>query len=156
MGELVLGDDVRAAKGGCSEPGVGSGDSIPLGSSGHRGPPRMVLFPNSEGDGSRRGSTSVISGTAGSGDLVLGVERWEDRGLIMEVMEGGNRIGDNGVIVPDGEPMPLCMGARFGLVASTVGALESRDVLGCSADSAFPDISRVAELDRRERAAIAY
>ncbi len=71
-------------------------------------------------------------------------------------MEAGDRIGDNGAIVPDGEPLPLCVGARFGLVASTVGALESRDVLGCSADSAFPTTSRVAELDRRERAVIAY
>lgn len=132
---------------------MGSGDSMPLGSSGHRGPPRMVPFPNSKGDGSRRGSTSAISGTAGSGDLALGVERCGDRGL---VKEAGDRIGDKVATVPDGEPLPLCTGAKFGLVASTVGALDSRDVLGCSADSAFPLISRVAEFDRRERAAIAY
>ena len=115
----------------------------------------MALFPNSEGDGdgSRKGSTSVISGTAGSGNLTLGMERWEDRGLVMEV---GDRIGDNVAIVPDGEPLPLCVGARFGLVASTVGALDSRDVLGCNADSALPPMSRVSEMDRRERAAIAY
>ena len=72
------------------------------------------------------------------------------------IMGAGDRIGDTGAIVQDGEPMPFCMGARFGLVASTVSALESREVLGCSADSAFPAISRVAELDRRERVAIAY
>jgi hypothetical protein len=151
--ELVPEDDARATNGGCSEHGVGSGDSMPLGSSGHRGPPRKVLFPNSNGDGSRRGSTSVISGTAGSSDLALGVERWEDRGL---VMEAGDRIGDSVATVPDGEPLPLCVGARFGLVASTVGTLDSRDVLGCRPDSAFPPISRVAEYDRRERAAVAY
>lgn len=136
---------------GISEPGVGgSGDSIPEGSSGHRGPPRMALLPNSKGDGSRMYSASVISGTAGSGDLTLGVGRWED-----VLLEAGDRIGDSAVIVPDGEPLPLCAGARLGLVASTVGALDSRDVLGCRADSAFPPISRVAEYDRCIRAAIA-
>lgn len=75
MCDVVPGDDTREVGGGSSEPGVGSGDSMPLGSSGHRGPPRMVLFPNSKGDDPWMGSTSVISGTAGSGDLTLGVER---------------------------------------------------------------------------------
>jgi len=152
---VVPGDDARPREvgGGNSEPGVGSGDSIPSGSSGHRGPPRMVLLPNSKGDGPRMGSTSAISGTAGSKGLALEVERWEDREV---VMEAGDRIGDGVAIVPDGEPLPLCVGTRLGLVASTVGALDSRDVLGCRADSAFPPIKRVAEYDRRKRATIAY
>ena len=61
-------------------------------------------------------------------------------------MEVGDSIGDG---VPDGEPLPLCVGT-VGLVASTVGALDTRDVLGCRAESAFPPIKRVAEYDRRK------
>lgn len=110
----------------------------------------MDRFPNSKGADSRKGSTSVISGTTGSGDLALGVERCEDRGVV------GDTIGGGIAIVPDGEPKTLCEGARLGLVASTVGALDSRDVLGCRADSAFPPTSCVAEYDRCGRAATAY
>ena len=110
----------------------------------------MGFFLSSKSDGSLKGSTSAISGTTGSGDLAF-VERCKERGAVREV---GDRIGDGVAIIPDGEP--LCAGARLGFVASTVGALDSRDVLGCRADSAFPPISRVAEYDRRERATIAY
>lgn len=72
------------------------------------------------------------------------------------VMEAGDRIGDSVAIVPDGELLPLCVGTGLELVASTVGALDSRDVLGCRADSAFPPINCVAEYDRRKPVTIAY
>jgi hypothetical protein len=71
-------------------------------------------------------------------------------------MEVGDSTGDGVAIVPEGELLPLCGGAELGLAVSTVGALDTLDVLGCRADSTFPPINRVAEDDRREAAAIAY